>query len=300
MSGGRFGGVFAAMVTPFTDDGAALDTERIRGYVDFLIDRGASGLFAFGTTGEWPLLSEAERRAGAELVIEQASGRVPVIVHAGAHSTARALRLAEHARGAGAAAVSVISPPFYRLDDAALCDHFTAVARGVGGFPVFLYDIPEATNNGISTELLLRVARRADNVVGIKYSGDSLPRLRDFRRAMGRDFNLFNGNDYLALPALHEGADGLVSGNASAFPELPVSLFALFGEGRFAEAAVRQRELDSFIAGLDASCELSCFKALLAIRGVPVGEVRPPLKRASPESRSALRRLQVRVQEGER
>jgi len=291
MSVARFGGVFAAMVTPLTDDGAALDTERIRGYVDFLVDRGVNGLFAFGTTGEWPLLSEAERLAGAGVVIEQARGRVPVIVHAGAHSTAQALRLAEHARGAGAAAVSLISPPFFRLDDSALCDHFAAVARGVGGFPVFLYDIPEATNNDISAELLLRVARRADNVVGIKYSGDSLPRLREYRRAMGSSFTLFSGNDSLALPALHEGADGLVSGNASAFPELLVSLFTLFGEGRFAEAAGKQRELDTFIAGRDASCELSCFKALLALRGAPVGEVRPPLKRASEESRAALRGL---------
>ena len=80
--------------------------------------------------------------------------------------------------------------------------------------------------------LFLRVAGQADNVVGMKFSGDSLTRTREYRRAMGAAFSLFNGNDSLALPALHEGADGLVSGNASTRPELLVSLYAAFREGR--------------------------------------------------------------------
>jgi 4-hydroxy-tetrahydrodipicolinate synthase len=286
-----FRGPFAAMVTPFSDDGAAVSEERLRSYCDFLIDRGVSGLFAFGTTGEWTLLSESERTAAARVLAQQAHGRVPLIVHAGAHATEQAVRLATGAREAGADAVSLISPPFFPLDDAALFDHFTTIARGVAGFPVFLYNIPEYAGNDISPGLLLRVARGADNVIGLKYSGDSLTRFREYRRTMGADFCLFNGNDSLALPALHEGADGLVSGNASARPDLLAALYALFRDGRYREAADKQRELDDFIAARDASCELSSFKALLALRGVPVGDVRPPLKRLSVEARSALGRL---------
>lgn len=290
MSAAPFRGVYAAMVTPLTDDGGSLDPERLRGYVEFLIGQGVHGLFAFGTTGEWPLLSEEERRRGAEIVVAQARGRVPVIVHAGAHATAQALRLAEHARQAGAAAVSLISPPFFRHDEEALAGHFTAVARAVRDFPVFLYNLPEAANNDISAALLRRVARGAQNVVGIKYSGDSLPRLREYRRVMGPGFSLFNGNDSLALPALHEGADGLVSGNASARPELLLCLYDLHRAGRLEEAAAGQRALDDFISGRDARCELSCFKALLALRGVPVGEVRAPLARLGEEGRAELGR----------
>ena len=65
-------------------------------------------------------------------------------------------------------------------------------------------------------------------MIGLKYSGASLTRLREYRRLLGPGFSLFNGNDSLALPALHEGADGLVSGNASARPELLVALYAAF------------------------------------------------------------------------
>jgi len=279
------------MVTPFTDDGAAVSEARLRAYCDFLIDRGAGGLFAFGTTGEWTLLSEAERIVGARVLAQQARRRVPVIVHAGAHATGQAVHLAMAAREAGADAVSLISPPFFPLDDAALFDHFTTVARAVAGLPVFLYNIPEFARNDISPGLLLRVAGKADNVIGLKYSGDSLTLFRQYRRAVGAGFSLFNGNDSLALPALHEGADGLVSGNASARPELLASLYGLFRDGRYREAADKQRELDDFITARDPSCELSSFKAMLAHRGVPVGDVRPPLKRLSAEDKAALRRL---------
>jgi dihydrodipicolinate synthase/N-acetylneuraminate lyase len=279
------------MITPFSDDGLSLSEERLRSYCEFLVGCGVNGLFAFGTTGEWPLLSEQERARGARVLVEVAAGRVPVIVHAGAHATGTAARLAAGARDAGADAVSVLSPPFYPLDDDALFDHFTTVARAVPGFPVFLYNIPEYAGNDISPDLLLRVASRADNVIGLKYSGDSLDRLRDYRQVMGGGFRIFNGNDSLALAALQVGADGLVSGNASCRPELLTSLEAAFGDGRLEDAARKQRDLDAFIAARDASCELSTFKALCALRGVPVGDVRPPLKRLADVERGALGRL---------
>jgi dihydrodipicolinate synthase/N-acetylneuraminate lyase len=286
-----FRGVFPAMVTPFTDDGAELSEERLRSYCDFLVDRGVGGLFAFGTTGEWPLLSESERVAGTRIIVEQVRGRVPVIVHVGAHRTEQAVRLAVEARAAGASAVSLVSPPFFPLDDDALHDHFTAVARAVAPLAVLLYNIPEMAGNDISPRLFLRVAERADNVAGMKYSGDSLTRIREYRLALGPTRCLFNGNDSLALPALHEGVDGLVSGNGSALPEVPVSLEARFREGGHAEAAALQRRLDEFIAGRDPACELSSFKALLALRGVPVGDARPPLKKLDDRGRKALARF---------
>ena len=290
MSSTRFSGPYAAMITPFTEDGA-LSKERLERYCAFLIEKGVSGLFAFGTTGEWPLLSEQERREGTEALLRCVRGKVPVIIHAGANDTEQAIRLSLHAREAGASAVSLISPPFYPLDEQALFDHFTAVARSVEGFPVFLYNIPDYAGNDISPGLLARVAQKAGNVIGLKYSGGSLVRFREYRRAMGEEFNLFNGNDSLALPALYEGADGLVSGNASCVPELLVELYARFRRQEHREAHAKQLALDAFIAARDGSCELSTFKAILAHRGVPAGEVRRPLKRLGEQGREAVRRL---------
>jgi len=292
--------VFSAMLTPFSD-GGELSVERIDSYCRFLIRRGVDGLFPFGTTGEWPHLSMEERRRGAEAVLGAArahgrgavpggpepppnGGSVPegrhvaVVVHAGANDTATAAALSAHALSIGADAVGVISPAYYRLDEQALFEHFTAVAREVRGLPVFVYNIPGMTGNDIPPGLLLRIVRRAENVVGLKYSCGDLPRLREYRRVMGGSFALFIGDDSVALAALHEGASGIVSGNSSAVPDLLVRLYRLHRAGRLAEAAAAQGELDGFIASVDESVELSTFKRILALRGVPVGDVRRPLR----------------------
>ncbi|HOX32869.1 MAG TPA: dihydrodipicolinate synthase family protein [Spirochaetales bacterium] len=283
----RFGGVYAAMLTPFGEGGAP-SPSRAEAYCRYLVEGGADGLFPFGTTGEWPLLSEQERSAGVEAVVaavralgagDGGTGRAAkVVVHAGAHSTAATARLAAAAREAGADAVAAICPPYYPLDDEALLSHFAAVAREARGLPVFVYSIPSLTKSDMSPALLARLCRAAPGIAGLKYSGDDLARFREYRRVMGRSFAIFMGDDSLALAALREGADGIVSGNASAVPEIPARLFAAFSAGDAAGAEGAQADLDRFIAAMDPSAELSCFKAVVAERGVEVGEARAPLK----------------------
>src|SRR3954454_20333445 len=105
-------GALAAAVTPLRDEGAALDEEAFRPYLDFLAAAGLDGILALGTTGEGILLSATERRRAAELFL---GGRLPVIVHGGAQTTAGTCALAEHAADAAAAGVAVISPPYFPL-----------------------------------------------------------------------------------------------------------------------------------------------------------------------------------------
>lgn len=280
-----FAGVYAAMLTPFGGEPG----ERLRGYTEYLIQAGVHGLFAFGTTGEWPHLSEEERMAGAEALVSAAGGRVRVVLHTGANTTEAAARLSCHARSAGADAVGIISPAYYPLSEQALFEHFTAVAGEVRGFPVFVYNIPSLTRNDLPPSLLLRIARRADNLVGLKYSSENLVRFREYRRVMGSSFALFIGSDSLALAALHEGADGIVSGNSSAVPELLVRLWGQFRDGRHREAAEAQAALDEFIGAIDEPTELSSFREIVRLRGTDIGEVRSPLPALSGAGRQTLR-----------
>ena len=122
-------GALAAAVTPLREDGAALDEQAFRPYLDFLAAAGLDGVLALGTTGEGILLSAAERRRAAELFLD---GPLPVIVHCGAQTTHETSALAEHAAASGAAGVAVISPPYFALDDDALLTHLAAAAREIG------------------------------------------------------------------------------------------------------------------------------------------------------------------------
>src|SRR3954449_1933452 len=131
-------GALAAAVTPLRDDGAALDEEAFRPYLDFLAAGGLVGILARGTPGEGILLSAAERRRAAELFLD---GPLPVIVHCGAQTTAETAALAEHAAASGAAGVAVIGPPYYPLDDDALLAHFAAAAPAGRPPPVYRFEV---------------------------------------------------------------------------------------------------------------------------------------------------------------
>src|SRR3954465_858700 len=102
---GPLKGTVPAAVTPLTHGAERIDEGSIAQYVDFLIEHGASGVLAMGTTGEGILLDLPERRTLMARYVEGQRGRVPIAVHAGAQTTAQSVALAEHAASIGAAAV---------------------------------------------------------------------------------------------------------------------------------------------------------------------------------------------------
>ena len=110
----QFSGVLAAVVTPFTADGSAVDVDGVRRQVDHIISGGVNGLVPGGSTGEFTALTVEERKASNRAYIEAAAGRVPVVAGTGALSTAETIELTRDAKDAGADAVMVV-PPFYEI-----------------------------------------------------------------------------------------------------------------------------------------------------------------------------------------
>src|ERR687885_512454 len=106
-----FHGVLPALITPFTDDGDAIDTQALAALVNRVIAGGVGGLVPGGSTGEFTTLTNAERRQLVEVTVEAAAGRVPVVAGTGALSTRETVELSVHADQAGAAAVMIV-PPF--------------------------------------------------------------------------------------------------------------------------------------------------------------------------------------------
>src|ERR671934_140658 len=100
-----FHGVLPALITPFTDDGSAIDADALAAIVERLIGAGVGGLVPGGSTGEFTTLTHAERRQLTEITVAAAAGRVPVVAGTGALSTRETVQLSVHAEQAGAAAV---------------------------------------------------------------------------------------------------------------------------------------------------------------------------------------------------
>lgn len=278
-------GVIVPLLTALKDD--ALDFDGYAALIDFVIDRGVAGLFPLGTTGEGPLMTNDERRQIAEWTVKCAAGRVPVIIHSGTISTNETIALTRHARDVGASAAAIIPPYFYRLSDAALYDHFAAVAKAVPDFPLYLYNNPGVTPNIISVDLVIRLAETFPNYVGLKDSSGALGALFASRSLQNDAFNAASGSDSLVLASQAIGADACISGNANFVPELVVGTFDAARRGDLDAARKLQALLDEVRFLLGDGSDLSLFKAMCAQRGVSIGDVRAPLRKASAEKISA-------------
>ena len=265
-------GALAAALTPLRDDGAALDEEAFRPYAEFLAAAGLDGTLALGTTGEGILLSAAERRRAAELFLE---GPLPVIVHSGAQTTAETAALAEHAAGAGAAGVAVISPPYFALDDETLLGHLTAAARAAGEVPFYVYEFKARSGYAVPIPVIERLREQAPNFAGLKVSDKPFDAVEPY---LLEGLDVFVGAEELVLKGIERGAVGTVSGLGSVFPERVVALV---------------RDGDGDVGALRAAMDRFPFQAaakyVLGRRGVPVREdVRAPLRRLRDDEKREL------------
>jgi dihydrodipicolinate synthase/N-acetylneuraminate lyase len=270
-------GAVAAALTPLRDGGAALDEDAFGPYVDFLAEGGVDGLLALGTTGEGILLETAERRRAAELFLHSAGGRLDVAVHCGAQTTAGTVALAEHAAGAGAAAVAVIGPPYFALDEEALLEHFAAAAAACAPLPFYVYEFRARAGYTVPPELVLRLRDRADNVVGMKVSNKPFEAVETY---FDLGLDVFVGAEELVPAGLERGAAGAVSGLAAAFP---AEVVRLVRDGTGKAGALR--------AGLERFPFHAAAKAAVRLQGVPLREdVRAPLRGLREDERRELER----------
>ena len=132
-------GIIPPLLTPFMSDGETVDEAALARHVDWLIGKGVHGVMPCGTTGEFPLLSNLERKRIIEVVVVASAGRVPVLAQVGALSTRESIELARHAVTAGVDAVSVVTPYYFGLPEYALVTHLCSIADAVTETQVFLY-----------------------------------------------------------------------------------------------------------------------------------------------------------------
>jgi 4-hydroxy-tetrahydrodipicolinate synthase len=284
----KVGGLFTALITPFDDKGR-VDPDRMSELVRFQISKGVDGLYPCGSTGLGPMLTPDERKAVAEAVIEEASGSVPVVVQVGSADTASTVVLAKHAEKAGATAVASLTPYYYKPGEKAVFKHFESISKSIS-IPLFAYNIPQFTGNNLSPSAVAAMAK-AGTLAGIKDSSRDFIHLLDLINAVPEDFVIMNGTEEYGLFALMSGADGLVSGGASALPELFKSLVAAQRGASYAEALAAQQMVlkvkDAVRAG-----PISSYYEILRERGIDCGNPRAPLlPTETPEAKKTIGEL---------
>ncbi|QOY60788.1 dihydrodipicolinate synthase family protein [Thermophilibacter immobilis] len=273
----KFQGVIVPMVTPFTrDDTQTISYEAAELLVEKLISEGASGIFTFGSNGEFHVCTPDEKISFSQFVIEKVAGRVPVYVGTGACSTHEAVELSKRAEAIGADALSVINPYFLGISDDQLKGYFITVAESVK-VPVMLYNIPKATGMNVSPEVVREVAQ-VDNVRGVKDSSGNMDNFKGYLDAVrGTDVDVLVGSDGKISEAHALGASGAVAGTANLITKVVADLWNALESGSEREAERLQAEVEPIRDVLHLGSTPQTLKRALELAGYPVGPARFPV-----------------------
>jgi 4-hydroxy-tetrahydrodipicolinate synthase len=285
-------GILSAMCTPFTSDGRQVDEGALRDLVDGTIAAGVHGLIPCGSTGEFATLTTEERKRVAEVVVDQARGRVPVAPHVGSTSTAVAVELARHAEQVGADAVMAVNPFYEPLSLDEVFGYFQDISDAVS-IPIVVYNLPGATGMNLKPEFLARLAREITHVDYVKDSSGDLSQVSELLYRYGREVTVFNGWDTITFSGLALGSTGSVWGAVNVMPKHCADLFNLLQAGEAGEAQRLWERMWPVMQFLVTEGYVASVKAGAALIGFRVGPPRPPIRPLPAAKVDALKRLLV-------
>jgi N-acetylneuraminate lyase len=284
-------GLIAATHTPFHADGS-LNLAIVEKQNAHLFATGVRGVFIGGTTGESHSLTLEERRALAQRWVEVAQGtEMKVIVHVGGNCLEDARALAAQAEQLGAAAISALSPSYFKPRDVkALVDCAAHVAAAAPKTPFYFYDIPPFTNVSLPMPDFLAQAReRIPTLAGLKFSNADLMSFQLCLRAEGGPWTVPFGCDEFLLAALSLGATSAVGSTYNFAAPVYTRLIAAFQRGDLAAAREEQFRSVLLVKLLAGYGFMGAAKALMGILGVEVGPARLPHTNLTPEQITKLR-----------
>jgi 4-hydroxy-2-oxoglutarate aldolase len=283
-----FSGIFPPIPTPF-DEGGQVDLGALCANIARWNETGLAGYVALGSNGEAPLLDDDESGAVVKTVREAMTPGMSLIVGAGRESTRQAIAACQTAANAGADAVLVITPWYYKraMTGDALKHHFKAVADA-SPVPVLLYNMPANSGVNVPISAVVELALHP-NIVGIKDSAGDIGQLWGLIRSTPDDFAVMVGNTGAFLPGMLLGATGGILALANVAPRETVVLYQAARSGRLDEARALNNRLVPVGVAVTGTYGIPGLKAALGMMGYAGGPPRSPLLPASEQAVADIR-----------
>jgi 4-hydroxy-tetrahydrodipicolinate synthase len=271
----KLGTLMTAMLTPF-DAADRVDLAEAARLARYLVAQGNQGLVVSGTTGESPALDDDEKLALFAATKEAVGASAAIVAGTGGNNTHHSAELTKRAEAAGADAILAVVPYYNKPTQDGMLAHFGAIARATS-LPVIIYNIPGRTGANMLPETLLELARRHYNIAGVKESSGDLAQFSAILRDRPAGFGLWCGDDYLFLPSLALGGDGLISVAAHLCAREYRELYEAFARGDVRTAAERHLAVAELVAALFATTSPIPVKWAMNELGFSLGPCRSPL-----------------------
>ncbi len=288
----KFEGTYVAMVTPFTND-LEIDEEGFRSNINYLIDKGVTGLVGAGTTGESATVSHEEHQRIIDILVDEVNGRVETIAGTGSNATSEALSLTQYAYDAGADSALLITPYYNKPQQHAMVQHYSTIAGAVD-IPLILYNVPSRTGINMDVETIVELAK-VDGIDAVKEASGSVDKVSDIYKALTHegiedDFCILSGEDSLTLPLMAVGATGVISASANIDAKRMVLMVDSILNDDYTRAMELHYEMVELIRALFIESNPVPVKTAMNIMGLPSGPLRQPLAEMLPENLEVLKK----------
>jgi len=213
----RLRGTGVALVTPFKNNGD-IDWEDLERIIEHVIGGGVEFLVSLGTTGESVTISDEEQRQILDFTIKVNRGRVPLV--AGVFGSNNTRALVEKVRSfnfEGIDALLSSNPSYSKPGQEGIFQHYMALAEE-SPRPIIIYNVPSRTASNMTAETTLRLANASEKFIGIKEASDDIYQVIKILKGRPKNFLMLSGDDFITLPLIAVGGDGVISVIANATP----------------------------------------------------------------------------------
>lgn len=286
----RLRGILLPATTPFDND-CVLDKAALVANLKQWNKSGICGYAILGSTGERVHLDEKEYLQIVEVARAEVPDDLAFIVGAGQQSTVGTVREIKKAAQAGADAVLVITPYFYRsaITQDSLISFYNDVAEA-SPVPLILYSMPALTGIKIEPATIARLSEHP-NIIGAKDSSADIDGFTKTVELCPPEFAVMTGNGTVLLDALKAGATGGILAVGCVVPEVCVEIFRAFHSGDAGHARELQNQLTPLAVAVTTGFGIGGLKAALDMAGYQGGMVRAPLQPPSESAREEIHRL---------
>ena len=285
----KFKGTGVALITPFNEDGK-VDFSGLQKLLDFQIKNDTNYLVVQGTTAESATLSEEEKTAIIEYILEINSKRIPVVLGVGGNNTKEVAKKIDFFSSYKIDGFLSVSPYYNKPTQMGLIEHYKVISSATD-LPILLYNVPGRTSSNISSVTTLRLANEISNIVGIKEASGNLEQIMNLIANKPEDFLVISGDDALTLPHIAVGGDGVISVVANAFPKRFSEMVTWALNGNLELARQKHYELLEIIHYLFKDGNPAGIKYILKLINICSDKVRLPLVNVSPSTASKLYEL---------
>ena len=287
-------GIIIPVITPVDAEGRFNEAEYRR-LLQYFVDNGISGVFPFGTSGEFYAFDNGFYRHVLEVTMDAAAGKMDVYAGANHITPKGAIELAKIAEECKVDALSVLTPMFVSQSQKEVAAYYRTVADATG-LPIVIYNNKPKTNVTVEPATIRELAK-IDNIVAVKDSTGDMTNSEEYIR-LTRDmpnFHVLMGRDTLILAALHYGAAGAITSCGNVAPRIAVDIYENFVKGDYAAALEAQFRLSALRIATNMGTFPVVIKEALNMIGYQVGECMAPILPLNDEQRAKLRAVLTEI-----